>query len=142
MVLHIWNQSLSVTSGSLKMGFKLFLFITGFRLNFPLYLNVQIYLYSWLSSKTRERTLSSVYKDIFDLSLLISSPICLQISRHHDLYCKFFHLILAELAYKKSSCRLVLKQQWHWFPRTTLWSCRDLPVGSHVSLYLSALILY
>lgn len=49
-------------------------------------------------------------------------------------------LILAELACKKNCCRLILKQQWHWFPRTTVRSCRDLPVGNHVSLCLYPLL--
>lgn len=51
-----------------------------------------------------------------------------------------FILILAELAYKKSCCRLIMKQQWHWFPRITVWSRRGLPVGNHVSLCLNPLL--
>lgn len=51
-------------------------------------------------------------------------------------------LILAELsAYQKNCCRPILKaaQQWHWFPRTTMWSCRDLAMGNLVSPHLNPL---
>lgn len=87
------------------------------------------------------RQFLSVYKGVFGLSSPMLDPASLQVFRHHDLYPMFLLSGWVTGIAQKSCYRLILQtpQQWHCVPRTTMGSCKDPTVGSHLSPCLSPL---